>query len=134
MMPLSILLMPLFEVVCPSQGQLWAHLWDQLYSRVVYHSVNNILTQRLQETSLKKLNNPANICLFKVNNRNTRKRFEICSKLTIKTPEQRQWCRSGIFIINFAHISYLFLMFLLLNLNKQMLARKFYLIYMKLVY
>ena len=31
----------------------------------------------------------ANIYLFKVNNRNTRKRCEICSKLTIKTPEQR---------------------------------------------
>ena len=29
----------------------------------------------------------ANICLFKVNNRNTRKRYEICSKLTIKPPE-----------------------------------------------
>ena len=28
--------------------------------------------------------------LFKVNNRNTRKRCEICSKLTIKTPERRQ--------------------------------------------
>ena len=27
--------------------------------------------------------------LFKVNNRNTRKRCEICSKLTIKTPKQR---------------------------------------------
>ena len=33
--------------------------------------------------------NPANIYLFKVNNRNTRNRCEICSKLTIKTPEQR---------------------------------------------
>ena len=32
---------------------------------------------------------PANIYLFKVNNRNTRKRCEICSKLTIKTPERR---------------------------------------------
>ena len=32
---------------------------------------------------------PANISLFKVNNRNTRKRCEICSKLTIKTPERR---------------------------------------------
>ena len=31
--------------------------------------------------------NPANIYLFKVNNRNTRKRCEICSTLTIKTPE-----------------------------------------------
>ena len=34
--------------------------------------------------------NPANIYLFNVNNRNTRKRCEICSKLTIQTPERRQ--------------------------------------------
>ena len=33
---------------------------------------------------------PANIHLFKVNNRNTRTRCEICSKLAIKTPERRQ--------------------------------------------
>ena len=35
---------------------------------------------------------PAKIYLFKVNNRNrnTRKRCEICSKLTIKRPELRQ--------------------------------------------
>ena len=33
---------------------------------------------------------PANIYLFKVNSRNTKKRCEICSKLTIKIPEQRQ--------------------------------------------
>ena len=33
---------------------------------------------------------PANIYLFKDNNRNSRKRCEICSKLTIKTPERRQ--------------------------------------------
>ena len=32
---------------------------------------------------------PANICLFQVNNRNTRKRCEICSKLTIKILERR---------------------------------------------
>ena len=32
-------------------------------------------------------NYPAGICLLKVNNRNTRTRFEICSKLTIKIPE-----------------------------------------------
>ena len=34
---------------------------------------------------------PANIYLFKGNDRNTRKRCEIYSKLTIKTPERRQW-------------------------------------------
>ena len=33
--------------------------------------------------------NPANIYLFKVNNRNTIKSCEICLKLTIKTPERR---------------------------------------------
>ena len=32
---------------------------------------------------------PAGIYLFKVNNRNTRTRCKICSKLTIKTPERR---------------------------------------------
>ena len=33
---------------------------------------------------------PVDIYLLKVNNRNTRTRCEICSKLTIKTPERRQ--------------------------------------------
>ena len=61
----------------------------------------------------------ANIYYFKVNNKNPRKRCEICSKLIIKTPERR---RSGDFIVNFEHISHLFLAFLLLTLNKQMLA------------
>ena len=54
---------------------------------------------------------PANIYLFKVNNKNTRKRF-ICSKLTIKTAKWRQWRRSGVFIANFERISHLFLMFI----------------------
>ena len=53
---------------------------------------------------------PAKIYLFKVNNRNTRKRCEICSKLTIKTP--------SVFIVKFEHISYLFLVFLLSTLNQ----------------
>ena len=44
-------------------------------------------------------------------------RCEICSKLTIKIPERRQWRRSGIFIVNFEHISHLALVFLLLTLN-----------------
>ena len=32
---------------------------------------------------------PSQHYLFKVNYRNTRKRYEICSKLTIKTPKRR---------------------------------------------
>ena len=39
-------------------------------------------------------------------NKNTRKRYEMCSKLTRKTPE-RHWRRSGVFIVNFEHISHL---------------------------
>ena len=47
------------------------------------------------------------IYLLKVNNRNTRTRCEVFSKLTIKTTERRQcqWRRSGVFIVNFEHIS-----------------------------
>ena len=36
--------------------------------------------------------NPAGNYMFQVNNRNTRTKREICSKLTIKTPERRHWC------------------------------------------
>ena len=61
---------------------------------------------------------PAGNYMFKFNNRNTRTRCEICLKLTIKTPERRQWRRSGVFIVNFERISHLFLVFLLLTLSK----------------
>ena len=60
--------------------------------------------------------NPAGIYLFKVN-RNTRTRCEICSKLTLKTPERCEWRCSGVFIVNYEHISHLVQLFLLLTLN-----------------
>ena len=56
--------------------------------------------------------------MFKINNRNTRKRYDICSELTMKTPERRQLRRSGVFTVNFEHISHLFVVFLLFTLNK----------------
>ena len=46
--------------------------------------------------------------MIEVNNRNTRTRCEICSRLTIKTPERRhwhRWRRSGVFIVNYEHIT-----------------------------
>ena len=52
---------------------------------------------------------PAKIYEFKVNNRSTKESCEICSKLTTKTPGRRQWRFSGVFIVNFQHISHLFL-------------------------
>ena len=48
---------------------------------------------------------PANTNLFNVNNRNTRKRCEICSKSTTRTVERH----SSVFIVNFEHISHIFL-------------------------
>ena len=50
---------------------------------------------------------PAGRYLLKVNNRNTRTVCEICSKLTLKTPE----------LVDFEHISHLVLVFLLLTLS-----------------
>ena len=44
----------------------------------------NFLTQCVRMKSY--LGNPAGVYLLKVNNRNIRKRCEVCSKLTIKTP------------------------------------------------
>ena len=62
--------------------------------------------------------NPTSNYIFKVNNRSTRTRCEICSKLTIKTPKRRWWRCSGAFIVNFEHASHLFLVLLLLTLSR----------------
>ena len=53
--------------------------------------------------------------MFKGNDRNTTKRSETCWKLTMKASERRHWRCSGVFIVNFEHISHLFLVFLLLT-------------------
>ena len=54
-----------------------------------------------------KIGYPADNCMFKVNIRNTRARCEICSKLTIKTPERRQWLTpcSSVSIVNFEQVN-----------------------------
>ena len=60
---------------------------------------------------------PAGIYLLKVNNSNSRTWCRICSNLTLRTQERRQWRRSAIFIVNFEHIAHLVLVYLLLILN-----------------
>ena len=60
---------------------------------------------------------PVDNYMFKVNNRNTSTRYEIGSKLTIKIPERRHWCRSGVAIVNFEHMPHLVQVFLLFTLN-----------------
>ena len=51
--------------------------------------------------------------MFNVNNNDTRTRQGVQYNQYV----QRHWRRSGVFIVNFEHISHLPLMFLLLTLN-----------------
>ena len=60
---------------------------------------------------------PASIYSIKVNIRNTKPMYEICSKELIKTLERGDWRRSGVFIVNFEQISHIILVFLLLTLS-----------------
>ena len=100
------------------------HNWYQIAQSITYDNAymkimffGNILTT---------IPFTANISLFKVGNRKSRKRCEIYSKLTIKTPKRRHWRRFGVFIVNFEHMSLLFLVFLLLTLNKEVLVGLFH--------
>ena len=51
---------------------------------------------------------PSKCNMLKDSNRNNNNKCENLSKLTIVTPEQRHWCRFGVFIANFEHISHYF--------------------------
>ena len=59
-------------------------------------------------------------------NRNTRKSCELCSKVTMQTPEKCRW-HFIVFIVNFGNISHIVLVFLLLAffLSKLLFARLF---------
>ena len=48
---------------------------------------------------------PANNYLFRVNNRNTRKKREICSKLAITTSEQHQCRHFGVLLLSLSSVS-----------------------------
>ena len=60
--------------------------------------------------------------LFKFNNKSTRTTYEICLKLTTKTPYRHQWYRSRVLVVNFEQILRIVLLFQLLTSNKKMLA------------
>ena len=58
--------------------------------------------------------------MFKVDNRSTKARCEISSKLTVMISEQCHCRCSGVFIVNLKYILRLVLVFLLLTLSRQM--------------
>ena len=101
------------------QGTYW-------YKYDICHKINDKKHARLSQqfSQWESVYSPGNIYLFKVNYRNIRKRCKICSNLTIKTEERRRRRRRSVFVVNLEHILHLFLVFLLLSLNKYMLAGK----------
>ena len=56
--------------------------------------------------------------------------YEICLNLTIKTSERRYWCRSGVFIVNYEHVSHFVLVFLLLTSSRSMQSKSMNWFYM----
>ena len=103
------------ELMRPTLIRVWIASWESFLRLFRY--------QVVKKSWLRACNSHASRnYLLKVNNRNTRTRCEICSKLTLKIPKQRQWCRSGVFIVNFEHMSHLVLVFLLLTLNTWLTA------------
>ena len=125
-----------------TQRHIWKRLWsflNQLHCLVnwlvVYTTIffsnkeNCIFHLETLETKLFSDWNPVMIMLLfssspvdkyivKVNNRNTRTRCETCSKLTIKTSGRRCWLCSGVFFVNFEHISHLVLASVLLTFRR----------------
>ena len=67
--------------------------------------------------------------LFTVNIRNTRKIYEIYSKLTMKTPKRRHSRRFDVFIARFEYISLFLLVFLLLTWSMYWVFNKVYDLY-----
>ena len=81
------------------QRSTWNFIKSRLRHRFTVHRLTvdfgKILKASLSSTARQlllhsQIQDPANIYLFKVNNRNTSKRCEICSKLTIATLGRRQ--------------------------------------------
>ena len=88
----------------------WLIFYATKFSSGRKKTLQSLLYSILSNTSfVHSLHNPENMYLLQVNNRNNKKRCE------------RQPC-SGAFIVNFEHISHLFLIFLLFTLNRLMLA------------
>ena len=84
-----VYLCPLFRSISP--------IFSMIFQYSTLSGYWNVLKQIGESLSIQ----PAITCMFKVNNRNTRTRCEISSKLIIKTPEGLNWPSSSVSIVNF---------------------------------
>ena len=91
--------------------RFWSHLLKKsLIENFIFCPVGTICIlqiciTKIQLILLREIDriDQAGIYLLKANNRNTRTRCEICSKLTIKLPEQRQWPITLLLTLNMFH-------------------------------
>ena len=80
-------------------GKIWRRSpkkVNQMISTMTCHPIFKLL-----HTLIVLITYPAGNNLFKVDIRKTKTSCEICSKFTLKTPEQRHWRLSGVFILLF---------------------------------
>ena len=112
----------LFSHVLKEYGNTQSHCFNAKRGKKMGFCRNNIssFTKGMWKCSSTYLY-PENIYLLQVKNWNTVKRFDVYSKSTMKTSE-RHWCHFCVFIVDFERISNLFLKFILLTLNRWMLA------------
>ena len=88
--------------------RLLKHVKLEMYNTI------NFITQYFRSKLVFEKILPVSIYLFKFNNANMRTMCEICSKLTIKTPERHKLHCSGVFIVeNISHIVIVFQMLIL---------------------
>ena len=102
----QLLVIMIFPEICSSKYIKW----NQVTISIIKYKINDY-RQITFSTKMTDVYPPA-IYLLKLNNKNTRIRWELSSKLTIKIPKQ-----SGVIIVNFGLISHLVLLFLLSTLN-----------------
>ena len=87
---------PLQHSIIP--GQYSISTWPYLNWNIFYFSKKKLDRKNLLFL-ITHCPNPNDTYLLKVSKKNAWRRCEICSKLTIKTPERRQWYLSVVFIV-----------------------------------
>ena len=75
------------------------------FEEVFFKNGWNFKPSILKTIEIWKRSHRASKYMLKFQDRNTRTRWEIILKLTIKTPERRHWPESDVFIVNFTYFT-----------------------------
>ena len=102
----TCLLKCIFHFIFLNQTPCGFHLAEMFYIvKILSRNRQNLKPSNLKTIEIWKRSHRANKYTLKVRNGNTRRRWEICSQLTIKTPELRHRPRSNVFIVIFTYLT-----------------------------